>query len=845
MNRQPPWIIDVTGVILPKSIHKAILPSRLLPAKINKMSSHDCWEASLQLIKTHHKFDEITINILKTPHDLVEPAQDAITRIKENRATGSFMSDVILFCFFIYLPKTIWESYNYGSIMDYFVLENGLEYATEVFLMAQLLQLSSCVKNNQLTIQIDFSVSNSLAEKYNMQYSEAELCIGKWLSIAENDIFSICQEKLINALSTLHYSRKPLIALLLPDREELAIQLAKELIETDKTNELTTSWLALLIKEPSILERIAKIKLIENNSYFPIQSLILGTLLYKHKEKFEDILLSQYPDHLPFDIAKIVLHLGSIKIIKRMLGQIKNNHKFNRLFKKSMQLFPLPSLVAILEILVRDDTGDKFLIECVDVILASNKELIEPLSEWLNEKSRGIIQARQHKFISACENDKEELMPEFLLTPPWEVKQKKIKTIFSISPFYVAETLDLTNIANFYKDSESAYKGISVSEEINLYQLLNDIGVIEQPTTHPKPSFNTALKALEENDIDAFVQALKRYAKFYPLTLNFLFMESFTDAMILAIFENLTESRYLNTEYALKRLQANAIVGLKSYCINHPLESISLWQYIGTHELAVVAARMFFEYPTLQSTIMQWCEKYLTHAISGLLPLVLGENGVDKENATLLLKHIEQQGHIRVIKESLNYYHNDKINLAIDFILKQNPLDIFPAVTSKMPFFWHPDLWAKPRLKGTGGTLNNKAINNIGIMLQFPTDRGIYPGFKLIRSYIDEDSLAAFAWDLYQTWKNFKAQKKYKWAFKALGLLGNEQSLFDLYQELFNQPIKAIKQHILIGLEIFELNGSDTAIALLEQIKKEQKLEILKEKASFHIDNIMRYRGIV
>lgn len=52
-------------------------------------------------------------------------------------------------------------------------------------------------------------------------------------------------------------------------------------------------------------------------------------------------------------------------------------------------------------------------------------------------------------------------------------------------------------------------------------------------------------------------------------------------------------------------------------------------------------------------------------------------------------------------------------------LLKQGPMDIYPARIPKAPDFWHPQMWSVPRLITNNQTVTNDALEIIGEMLRF------------------------------------------------------------------------------------------------------------------------------
>lgn len=113
--------------------------------------------------------------------------------------------------------------------MDQIVQEGGLEYATEVTIHLQQIDIEWDYVNNNIVI-----LPSGIAPDYLQQYSSFELRLRKHLSLAEESLWEKCAEKLINAIPNIPEWRQPLIALLLPEKPEIAHEIAQRLLGQKK-----------------------------------------------------------------------------------------------------------------------------------------------------------------------------------------------------------------------------------------------------------------------------------------------------------------------------------------------------------------------------------------------------------------------------------------------------------------------------------------------------------------------------------------------------------------------------------------------------------------------------------
>lgn len=57
--------------------------------------------------------------------------------------------------------------------------------------------------------------------------------------------------------------------------------------------------------------------------------------------------------------------------------------------------------------------------------------------------------------------------------------------------------------------------------------------------------------------------------------------------------------------------------------------------------------------------------------------------------------------------------------LPSEHLLKQSPIEIYPARMPKAPDFWHPQMWSVPRLIINNQLITDDALEIIGEMLRF------------------------------------------------------------------------------------------------------------------------------
>ncbi|EFH3861212.1 WGR and DUF4132 domain-containing protein [Escherichia coli] len=137
------------------------------------------------------------------------------------------------------------------DVMDQIVQEGGLEYATDVIIHLQQIDIEWDYANNVIII-----LPSGIAPSYLEQYSRFELRLRKHLSLTEESLWQKCAQKLIAAIPHIPEWRQPLIALLLPEKPEIAHEIAQRLLGQKKLPSL--EWLKIVATDEHILASLEK-----------------------------------------------------------------------------------------------------------------------------------------------------------------------------------------------------------------------------------------------------------------------------------------------------------------------------------------------------------------------------------------------------------------------------------------------------------------------------------------------------------------------------------------------------------------------------------------------------------
>lgn len=104
---------------------------------------------------------------------------------------------------------------DHEELMDQIVQEGGLEYATEVVIALQFIRFDWDYDAHLITFTPD-----DRQPGYLLRFASVEMRLRKHFSLANDDVWQRCADKLIAALGNMPAWHQPLVALLLPENQK-------------------------------------------------------------------------------------------------------------------------------------------------------------------------------------------------------------------------------------------------------------------------------------------------------------------------------------------------------------------------------------------------------------------------------------------------------------------------------------------------------------------------------------------------------------------------------------------------------------------------------------------------
>jgi hypothetical protein len=169
------------------------------------------------------------------------------------------------------------------------------------------------------------------------------------------------------------------------------------------------------------------------------------------------------------------------------------------------------------------------------------------------------------------------------------------------------------------------------------------------------------------------------------------------------------------------------------------------------------------------------------------------------------------------------------------------PAALLGRATFKPPAFWTPESFSAPLLTN-GKALPPNALARLATQLAKPDASG--DALAAVKTACTPESLAAFAWDLFQAWLDAGAPAKDKWAVLTLGTLGDDSTARKLTPLIRAWPGESQHARAVTGLDVLAMIGSDVAMMMLHGIAQRVKFKGLQERAREKMDEIAARRGL-
>ncbi len=718
--------------------------------------------------------------------------------------------------------------------MDQIIQEGGLEYATDVIIHLQQISIEWDYVNNNIVF-----LSSGISPDYLQQYSSFELRLRKHLSLAEESLWQKCAQKLIAAIPHIPEWRQPLIALLLPEKPEIAHEISQRLLGQKKLPSL--EWLKIVATDEHILASLEKY----HEPYAIFDDYYCGAIWSATVLQEQGV--TALPRFAPYaasdycaDVLRHINHPFALTLLIRVAGHTKRCH--DRM-TKACAAFPHAAQAALAELLVQKEENSWRIM--LMTMLISHPTLAEQVIPWLSTPAVAVLKSCQQQLTQPSNHASADLLPAIVVSPPWLSKKKKSPIpVLDLAPLNLESICTITDTEA--KEFQTHWDWEPHKPGEGAKDFLYSLGYRRWDFDTYKyiGASDSAIDAWEREDFATLIQMFKAHhapyqGEWHLNSLPFLPMQK-----AIKLWEFLSKEPHTAIKPVMLYLRLAGMSGFLHSFSRYPQEGFAVANYFAATELAPAVARAFNKLKTLRQDASSWLLKYPQHAITGLLPAALGKTGEAQDNARAALRMLTENGHQPLLQEIARRYNQPEVTDAVNALLALDPLDNHPTKIPTLPTFYQPSLWTRPLLKANAQSLPDSALLHLGEMLRFPQEEALYPGLLQVKDACTTDSLAEFAWDLFTAWQTAGAPSKESWAFTALGVLGNDDTARKLTPLIRAWPGESQHKRATVGLDILAAIGSDIALMQLNGIAQKLKFKALQERAKEKIADIAESREL-
>ncbi|ENB7694155.1 WGR and DUF4132 domain-containing protein [Escherichia coli] len=818
-----PWLADDSTIHLSEKKSLEALPSRRFPGDaVSKPQD----SLLLNLGQNIHN-----LSGKLTTYDFSACSANWQQNINEALANGP-LSPAALAVQVVLVSRKFWG--ECPELMDEIVYVYGLEFAVDMFIAMQYISFDCTYHRTSIHITFQPLLNHAHC------VTPFDVRLRKHLALAEETLWQRCVDKFITALPDIPPIQQPMVALMLPERPEIAEEVARRLLK--QKNVQTVEWLKLVVQESSLLKALESYCAYDLfNDYYHGCIWNVTVLQEQGIAGIARFAPYAYAD-LCGSILEEINHPQALMLLIRVSGKTKRCHER---MTKACAAFPHTALAALAELLAQKEENSWRIM--LMTMLISQPALAEQVIPWLSTPAAAVLKSCQQQLTQPSNHASTDLLPAILVSPPWLSRKKKsVMPVLDLTPLPLESCCTLTETAE--KEIHARHRWhahqIDIGQKEDIQNYLARLGFNRWNNGQYMKASDAVVELWQRGDYSALISEFKTFWHSYQREWQLYMLAALPIEKTAQAWNVLSKEPHVGVEFVMTHLQLAGLQGFIHSFSRYPQEALPVAQYFAAIELAPLIARAFNKLKTLRQDARSWLLKYPEHAITGLLPAALGKAGEAQDNARAALRMLTENGHQPLLQEIARRYNQPEVTDAVNALLALDPLDNHPTKIPTLPAFYQPSLWTRPVLKANAQSLPDNALLHLGEMLRFPQEEAMYAGLLQVKDACTADSLAEFAWDLFTAWETAGAPSKESWAFTALGVLGNDDTARKLTPLIRAWPGESQHKRATVGLDILAAIGSDIALMQLNGIAQKLKFKALQERAKEKIADIAESREL-
>ncbi|WP_431677179.1 DUF4132 domain-containing protein [Kitasatospora sp. KL5] len=245
-----------------------------------------------------------------------------------------------------------------------------------------------------------------------------------------------------------------------------------------------------------------------------------------------------------------------------------------------------------------------------------------------------------------------------------------------------------------------------------------------------------------------------------------------------------------------------------------------------------------------QPTARSWFARHGVAAAVLLVPDAVGPVGPARRAAEQGLRQVAAGEGTDAVLAAVAARYGEEAAEIVSEALAADPLE--NALPARMPVLpgWVQPAVLPQLLLTSGEALPADAVRHVLMMLALSKPGAPYPGLAVAIEACRTDSLAAFAWALFEEWRQAGMPAKESWTLHALGPLGDDGTVRRLTPIVRDWPGQSAHHRAVEGLDVLAEIGSDIALLHLHGIAQRVKFKALRTRAENKIAEVARGLGL-
>ncbi|HSO40882.1 MAG TPA: DUF4132 domain-containing protein, partial [Labilithrix sp.] len=295
---------------------------------------------------------------------------------------------------------------------------------------------------------------------------------------------------------------------------------------------------------------------------------------------------------------------------------------------------------------------------------------------------------------------------------------------------------------------------------------------------------------------------------------------------------------FYELRWLLVRFGVEALPAVLRYSEKEPSVGVHALAHVDSPRVARFMALHLGKSRSYLGVASEYFARFPETSAIAVLPLALAKA---TQRSALRALQVLAQGEREATVRAVAARYGEAASQALDPLLS---LDLDPKKIPVLPAWLAADKLPPVLLRGSEHRLPGAAVGHLATLLALCDPRQAHDRLDEVKSACTPDSLARFAWGLFQTWLSEGAEAKQAWAFTAVGHLGGDDAARRLAPLVRAWPGESAHARAVKGLDVLAQIGSDVALMHLDGIAEKVKFKGLQENAREKIEEVAKERAL-